>query len=241
MKNRVYESNPEDKESLEILKAEIADFENLILMREIAEIISHEIRNPMTTVRGFLQMFIQKPSLAENKEYLKMMIEELDDVNSIISGFLAVNEGAERHIRLCDLNLIIKSIFPLIQAKANQEGKSVQIYLQDIPDILLSIEEIRHLILKMCRNSFEAMDSNGILVISTRQEEDKVVLVIQDEGKGIDPEILEKLGTPFLTNKEMGIGLNLSVCYRIAKRHEALIEVNSSQKGTVFIVRFKIP
>jgi signal transduction histidine kinase len=240
MKNIGYESNAEDRESLEILKEEIADFENLILIREIAEIISHEIRNPMTTVRGFLQMFMQKPSLAENKEYLKLMIEELDNVNSQISGFLAVNKGEERHFQLCDLNLIIKTIFPLIQAQANKERKNVHIYLHDIPEILVNIEEIRHLILKMCRNSLEAMDRNGILVISTRLEVDKVVLVIQDEGKRIDSDIFKNFSTSF-TTKEMGISLDLAVCYRIAKRHGVLIEVNSSQKGAVFIVKFKTP
>lgn len=229
----------EDKVRLDHLKEEIAHFENLILISEMAEIISHEIRNPMTTVRGFLQMFIHKPSLAKNRDCLEMMIEELDGVNSIINGLLAVNGGVDRRLQPYDLNQIIKSIVPLIQAMANKEEKFFKTKLQSIPKTDLDIKEIRHLILILSRNSFEAMSKEGTLSITTRQEGPYVVLEIEDNGKGIDPIVLEKIGTPFLTTKDKGTGLGLSVGYSICKRHDAEIEVKTSQKGTVFTIKFK--
>lgn len=239
MKNKVCAPKSED-ERLKILRDEIELFENLILSREVAEIISHEIRNPMTTVRGFLQMFMQKPSLAQNQDYLQMMIEELDELNSTISIFLAVSKGVEHQKELWNLNRIIESISPLIQTIAREEEKVFLTDLQQIPDLFLNMKEIRHLILKMSRNSYQAMNRNGILTISTRCEEESIILEIKDQGKGIEPEVLERLGTPFLTTKEMGKGLGLAVCYRIAKRHGASIEVNSSKEGTIFRIRFKI-
>lgn len=239
MKNKVCAPKSED-ERLKILRDEIDLFENLIRSREVAEIISHEIRNPMTTVRGFLQMFMQKPSLAQNQDYLQMMIEELDDLNLTISIFLAVSKGVEHPKELWNLNEIIESISPLIQTIAREEEKVFLTDLHQIPDLFLNMKEIRHLILKMSRNSYQAMNRNGILTISTRCEEGSIILEIKDQGKGIEPEVLERLGTPFLTTKEMGKGLGLAVCYRIAKRHGASIEVNSSKEGTIFRIRFKI-
>lgn len=240
MEKRINKLKNADKEELEELKEEIAHFENLILIGEMAQIIGHEIRNPMTTVRGFLQMFMKKPSLANNQEYLQLMIDELDDINAMISGILTVNKMVEGHKQYGDLNQIINSVSPLIQDIAVREGKNFEKNLKAIPGLELNIKEIRHLILKMSRNALEAMDRNGTLVISTKTEKDNVVLEIKDDGKGIDPEVLDMLGTPFLKTKDMGTGLGLFVCYNIVKRHEADIEVNSSQKGTVFTIKFKI-
>lgn len=228
----------ERKMSLEILKDEISDFENAMLMSEMAKIMSHEIRNPMTTVRGFLQMFMYKPSLALNHEYLQVMIDELDSVNSLISNFLSVGEGLDDEFIWYDLNQIIASIAPLMQIIGQKEDKFLQINLQDIPQLFLNMKEIRYLILIMCRNSYDAMEAGGTVTILTRLKEEHVILEIQDEGKGIEPKILDKLGTPFITTKPKGTGLGLSFCYNICKRHEAAIAVETGQKGTKFTIRF---
>ncbi len=246
MKNKVSEigfndTEKLDEDKLDILKDEIASFEILMLVSEIAEIISHEIRNPMTTVRGFLQMFLHKPSLATNKEYLQMMIEELDGVNAIIGGFLTVNGGLDSKVELYDLNEIITSIIPLVQAMAEKEGKFLETNLEVLPKIMIRMKEIRHLILIMCRNSLDAMEKGRSVIISTAVHDQRVILKIKDEGRGINPEVLELIGSPFLTTKERGTGLGLSVAYSICKRHEAQIEVYTSQKGTVFTIEFKIP
>lgn len=231
----------EDRDKLASLKIEIAQIENLILIGELAEIISHEIRNPMTTVRGFLQIFLEKPSLATNPDFLKLMIEELDSVNSIISGFLSVSESAERTTELHSLNNIIKLISPLIRVIGTNEEKYFEVDLNEIPEIYININEIRYLIFNMCRNAYEAMDKGGTLTISTKMEENWVLLEIRDEGKGIDPIVLGKLGTPFITTKEKGTGLGLSVCYSIVKRHNASIQVKTNDLGTSFTIRFVIP
>jgi len=112
---------------------------------------------------------------------------------------------------------------------------------KDIPDLLLDGNEIRQLILNLTRNGLEAMShvTNGTLTIKTYLDSDEIVLSVQDQGKGIKPNILAKLGTPFFTTKKNGTGLGLSVCYKIAAHHSATIKVETNLGGTTFFVRFK--
>ncbi|MBC2724182.1 MAG: hybrid sensor histidine kinase/response regulator, partial [Desulfosporosinus sp.] len=139
-----------------------------------------------------------------------------------------------------NLNTIVNALKPLILADAKHHKMTAIIEISDVPDFSLNSKEIRQIILNLCRNALEAMAPGGRLVIKTYLENDQVVLSIQDQGKGINPEILKKLGTPFLTDKENGNGLGLSICYSIAARHNAAIEVSTSSKGTMFFVKFKL-
>lgn len=108
----------------------------------------------------------------------------------------------------------------------------------DIDAIYYNDKEIRQLILNLVRNGLEAMDSAGIITLKTYTEDDKTILAVQDTGTGIPKEVLDKLGTPFVTTKTAGTGLGLSICYRIAERHGAKIEVTTSSEGTTFFVKF---
>lgn len=218
---------------------EIAHLDRLHLIGEMAAGIGHEIRNPMTTVRGFLQMLENKDECAKYKEYYALMIEELDRANSIISEFLSLAKNKAVNLKAQNLNSIIEALSPLIIADAMVHDKFVKVELGNIPDILQDEKEIRQLILNLVRNGLEAMSPGGNLTIRTLTDDEDVVLSVQDQGKGIDPEVLEKIGTPFFTTKEQGTGLGLAVCYSIAARHNATIKVETGSMGTTFLVGFR--
>ncbi|KJS87824.1 MAG: hypothetical protein JM58_02975 [Peptococcaceae bacterium BICA1-8] len=95
------------------------------------------------------------------------------------------------------------------------------------------------LILNLVRNSIEAMKARGKLTITTSLENNKVILKVRNQGKGISPHIMEKLGTPFFTTKENGTGLGLTVCRSIVAKHKADLSIDTSINGTIVIVRFK--
>lgn len=221
------------------MEQEMSRLERLNLVGEMAASIGHEVRNPMTTVRGFLQMLGRRSENSPNAEYFTLMIEELDRANGIISEFLSLAKNKPVDRKMCSLNAIVKTLHPLIKADAILTNKEVYINLGDISELYLDEKEIRQLILNLVRNGLEAMSPQTKLVIRTYREGDEVVLAVTDEGPGIVPEILEKLGTPFLTTKEKGTGLGLAVCYSIADRHNATIVPDTSPKGTTFYVRFK--
>ncbi|MEQ8176681.1 MAG: ATP-binding protein, partial [Syntrophomonadaceae bacterium] len=161
--------------------------------------------------------------------------------NSIISGFLSLAKEKAAEVAEENLNRIIQSIAPLIQAEAIIDNKLVQLELSDIPNLELSQNDIRQLILNLVRNALEASDPGQKITLRTIQEEGHVIFSVEDEGCGIEPHILEKLGTPFLTTKENGTGLGLVVCYNAAEKHGASIKVVSNNEGTKFSVWFKVP
>lgn len=221
------------------LKNEMARLERLNLIGEMAAGIGHEVRNPMTTVRGFLQMLGSKEDCARYKDYYNLMIEELDRANSIITEFLSLAKNKPVNLEVQNLNSIVKALSPLITADATNSDIGVIVELGDIPDLLLNEKEIRQLILNLVRNGLEAMSPGGYLTIRTFTDGKEVVLAAKDQGRGIEADLLEKIGTPFFTTKDYGTGLGLAVCYSIAARHNATIKVETSSEGTTFYARFK--
>lgn len=221
------------------LEKEIARFDRLNLIGEMSAGISHEIRNPLTTVRGFLQLLHEKEVSTNLKSYYDLMITELDRANSIITEFLSLAHHKAINLKKNNLNDILGALYPLILADALKNNKNIILQQQEIPEILVDEKEIRQLILNLVRNGFEAMDPGGNLTVSTTQIKQEVVLTIQDQGKGIDAKLQDKIGTPFFTTKDDGTGLGLAVCYSIANRHNAVLDFESSKEGTTFFVRFK--
>lgn len=220
------------------MEKEIARLDRLRAIGEMAASIGHEIRNPMTTVRGFLQVLGDKEGCMEYKEYFDLMIEEMDSANSIVAEFLTLARDKAVYPTMQNLNLIVKAIFPLAAADAKKFDKQIILELQDIPDLLVDAKEMRQLILNLTRNGLEAMGSGGKLHIRTYRHENEVILSVEDEGKGIEPEVLDKIGTPFFTTKEQGTGLGMAICYSIAERHNAIININTGKKGSAFSVHF---
>ena len=223
------------------LETEMARLDRLNLIGEMAASIGHEIRNPMTAVRGFLQMLGSKPEYRSDSTYFELMIEELDRANSIITEYLGMAKDKIVDLQANSLDGIITALHPILMSDANLREMIVRMELSNPPRIRVDEREIRQLIMNMARNGMEAMSGGGMLTIGTRLEDKGVVLYIKDEGHGLDPVLIEKLGTPFLTTKENGTGLGLAVCYSIAARHHARIDCETGPGGTTFYVRFPLP
>jgi len=218
---------------------EFIRLERLNVIGEMAAGIGHEVRNPMTTVRGFLQFLSSKPKYSHDQEYFTLMIEELDRANSTITEYLTLSKHQAVERTTINLNAIITRLLPLITADAIMQNKNIIISTEEIPELLLDEKQICQLILNLVRNGLEAMSPGGKLTIRTLIDHSEVILAIQDEGKGIESHLLDKIGTPFFTTKDSGTGLGLSVCYSIAARHNAKITLETTSSGTIFFIRFK--
>ncbi|MTI79693.1 MAG: response regulator [Firmicutes bacterium] len=218
---------------------QMARLDRLNIVGEMAAGISHEVRNPITTVRGFLQMMGGKKEYQKDKNYFNLMIEELDRANSIITEFLSIGKNNPTEMKVQNLNEIVKTLSPLLQADAFEQNNYLELILNDIPDLPLNSKEIRQVILNLVRNGLEAMPrSGGKLTISTYLEKGNVVLMIEDEGNGMKPEVLENLGTPFYTTKDNGTGLGLATCFGICSRHNAKVDIKTGSEGTKFKITF---
>ena len=213
--------------------------DRLNIIGEMAAGIAHEVRNPMTTVRGLLQFMGSKREFSNHEEKFNLMIDEIDRANSIITEFLSLAKNKAMDFTESNLNDIIRDLHPLLMADALRNNCELKASLGNIPTVFLDKNSIRQLILNMMRNGLDAMPTGGLIHISTEWNGEKVLLSIKDHGIGIALEDREKLGTPFFTTKDNGTGLGLAVCHRIVQRHGAILSVNSELgKGTVFTVAF---
>jgi len=219
-------------------KKEEERFQTLQFASQVASGVAHEIRNPLTTISGLLQLMAKKKEVGHLKEYVDMVMAELQRVNHIIDDFLSLGRTSPYSLKLQNLEQLIKDTYPLLYTYALEYGKEVQLNLSTVPDLPLDSAEIRCLIVHLARNGLEAMSGKGRLIIETYLDGENVVLAFRDEGMGIPLDIQDKLGRPFFTTKDKSAGLGLAKCFSIAKRHGAQIRINTDQQGTVVYVIF---
>ena len=217
---------------------ELARLERLNMVGEMAAGIAHEVRNPLTTVRGFLQLLDSKDKTKHHHEFFELMIQELDRANLIITDFLSLAKEKSADFTLINITNIVKSLVPLLSADALNQDKEISLELEVVPDFQGNENELRQLLLNLARNGLEAMQVGSTLTIQTLNLENRIILRVCDQGGGVDPMIFEKLGTPFLTTKERGTGLGLAICQSIAARHNAVINFESNRTGTTVTVKF---
>lgn len=220
------------------MENEMTRLAQLNLVGEMAASIAHEIRNPMTTVRGYLQLLKEVDKYTDEVDSFNLMIEELDRANSIITEFLSLAKNKMVEIKSVNINIILKNVYPLMLANAMMQDKMISLNLTDIPDLLLDEQEIRQLILNLINNALESIRAGKAVFVSTYTSEGQVILAVRDQGEGIKKEIFERLGTPFFSTKEGGTGLGLAVCYGIASRYNARIEIDTGPRGSTFYVCF---
>nr|WP_255654639.1 ATP-binding protein [Cohnella sp. REN36] len=231
-----------DMTELQRLKDEVDKMERLSLVGQMAASITHEIRNPMAVIRGFVQLLNERSPPAQ-QSYFRIVLEELDRANAIINDFLSLAQNRIVEKEMCSLHDVLNDMMPLIWADANMRGQTVELDLCEMTGPLeLNVKEIKQLVLNLARNGMEAMNDKGVLRIATEDLEDRVLVRVSDEGVGIPPEKLERLFEPFFTTKAQGTGLGLALCLSIVERHHGKIHVESTVgEGTTFLVSFCKP
>lgn len=220
------------------LEQELFRLDRLNIVGQMAANIGHEIRNPLTTVRGYLQVMSRKQEFEKYGDNFRLLLDELDRANALITEYLSLSKNRLTDQQPRNLNTIVESLFPLILADAAMTNHVVRIELGELPELPLDEKEIRQLLLNLVRNGLEAMEPGKTLTIRTCADDNAVILAVRNEGAEIPPEILEKLGIPFFTTKEKGTGLGLAICYSIANRHRAKITIDTGPQGTTFSVVF---
>ncbi|RUT31548.1 PAS domain S-box protein [Paenibacillus zeisoli] len=225
---------------LEALRTELFNADRLSLVGQMAAGITHEIRNPMAVVRGFLQLMKEK-SPTSLDHYYRIVMDELDRANSIISDFLSLAQSRSVNKEECHLHDIIHELSPLLWADANLRGQSIELKLaENLPRLKLNTKEIKQVILNLSRNAMEAMEEKGQLTLETHTTPEGVELLVTDTGPGISPAKQEKMFQPFFTTKTQGTGLGLALCLSIIERHNGKISVESEEgRGTTFSVLFR--
>ena len=217
---------------------EIARLDRLSLASQLAGGIGHEVRNPLTTIRGFLQLFCLREDLASYKEQFELLIGALDRMNETITEFLTLARNHPVELTATDINAVVVATLSLVGADARQVSCVVKIELQAVPKIAARERAIRQVLGNLVRNALEASTPGGVVTVSTAQVDGRVVLSVSDKGTGIPAAVRAQIGTPFFTTKPEGTGLGLTVCQAIALQHGAALTFDSGEGGTTFSMSF---
>lgn len=210
--------------------------EQLEIISQTAFRITHEIRNPLTVVKGYIQLLQNKKDYHKDRRVFDTIIGEIDRANSILSDFLTLGRPREVNLKMYNLNAVLSEILPVAKAAIARANCTLAYNLAPLPDTRLDNHQIRQVVWNLIKNSIEAMPDSGQINIQTFTKENLVVMAISDQGPGIPEEVLGKLGTPFCTTKKKGTGLGLAICYSIVKAHQGKLEVQTSPKGTTFYI-----
>ncbi|BFH59525.1 PAS domain-containing sensor histidine kinase [Paenibacillus azoreducens] len=215
--------------------------EKLTIIGELAASIAHEIRNPLTSLKGFIQ-FLQ-PALSENSLYTDVMLSELDRINFIVSELLVLAKPQNLDMKPMLLHGIIENVIELLQPELSSRNIIISTNFTNPPVTINSVEnQLKQAFFNIIKNSLEAISANGEIGIQTKLLSDNEVLIrLSDNGCGISQELLPRLGEPFYTTKEKGTGLGLLVSNKIIKDHQGSINITSEiKKGTIVDITLPI-
>lgn len=209
--------------------------EKLALLGELSARAAHEIRNPLTVIRGFLTFMKETISEREKEKYqIPLLLRELDRINGIIEEMLLTAKPSAPMVTEAYMEDIVREILPLFQQTSPQLQWHIR--LERIP-LLIDPKQMTQVLYNLLRNSIEAMKGHGTISIYSRVDHDRYEMYIEDSGNGIPKEIQPTLFDPFITTKESGTGLGLTIVKRIVENHGGTIELyKSNEKGTTFLL-----
>lgn len=221
---------------------EMMYLDKLTMIGQLTASIAHEIRNPLSTVRGFIQFLSQETKDEQFKQFSSLILEELDRTNSIITNYLQMAKPEEFQLTTVPLHQIISDCVQLMRPFASYSN--VLIEIDNLKPIYVRGDEqhLKQAIMNVIKNGIEAIDDQGLIKIGMAEDPFKniVDLTVSDSGKGMTTQQLKQIGLPFYTTKSKGTGLGSMVTNKIIREMKGIIEYESEiNKGTT--VKISLP
>ncbi len=214
--------------------------EKLAIAGQLAVGVAHEIRNPLTSLKGFVHLM--KNGESGNIKYLDVMTSELNRIELIVSEMLVLAKPQAISFKMKDLNDIMQDVIALIEPQANMNNIEIDLK-NDLQNVLVECDEnqLKQVFINTLKNALEAMPNGGKINVWIKQMEDRILVRIVDYGCGIPKERMSKLGEPFYTTKEKGTGLGLMISHKIIENHQGCMNIDSEvDKGTVVDIMLPI-
>ncbi len=218
-----------------------SEVQKLELVGTMAASTAHEIRNPLTGVKGLIQLLGEKYTDPEDNYYFEVIDSELTRINEIVSELLILGKPTTQLTNLVNMTEVLNGMKPLIISEGNSHNAEC-VWLLPVEPLMVQCakDQIKQVILNIAKNSFESLERPGTIKIKLYTLMDECRLEISDNGKGIPDEELEKIFLPFYTSKETGTGLGLVICKRIISSFGGTIQIESKESlGT--LVKISLP
>ncbi|GGB64906.1 PAS domain-containing sensor histidine kinase [Fictibacillus barbaricus] len=207
--------------------------EKLSVLGELAAGVAHEIRNPLTSLKGFTKLLTDADDVIR-LEYLRIMESELNRINDIVGELMLVAKPQAVSFEHTNIQELIYSVVRLLETQAIMRNIQIWVNISDHIPLVYGVEnQLKQLFINLLKNAIESMDKDGEIHIKISARNDSVVIDLKDQGCGIPAERLKTLGEPFYTTKEKGTGLGLMVCFKIIEEHRGAIQFSSVEnEGT---------
>ena len=214
--------------------------EKLSVVGELSASVAHEIRNPLTSLKGFVQLLQMEDD--KHQDYYQIMLDELNRINHIVGELLLLAKPQHLKYTKSAIQKLLKDVISLLSVEATLYNVQIEF---DFPkeDIILECEpnQLKQLFINLIKNSIEASKSDSKIWISLKlTEHETIAISVKDTGSGISKERLQKMGEPFYSSKEKGTGLGLTVSYKIVQSHNGNI-VFESELGLGTTVNITLP
>lgn len=211
-------------------------------LSQMAASMAHEVRNPMASVLGFLQLLREsRPDDVKVVGYTDVMLDEIRRVNEIITEYLSMSKVSVASWELLDLETIVKEMSLLLEGETNFHSLQLQIKTEPI-SIYGDVRRIKQVLLNVAKNAIEATPSGGTIGIVVKGSRQNAIVEISDTGTGMSLHTQEQIFQPYFTTKAEGTGLGLAVCREIVEQHGGTITVTSKEGvGTLFTLAFPLP
>ncbi|MBZ9535091.1 PAS domain S-box protein [Cytobacillus oceanisediminis] len=210
--------------------------DKLAAVGQLAAGVAHEIRNPLTSIKGYAEFLSMDETEKDRQEYFDIILDEIERVNSIVEEFMLLSKPTVSVLERKPLLPIIDNVVSILDYQLRKSKiKLNRIYEE--PNLFVECDEnkLKQVFLNFIKNAVEAMPNGGSIEITVKREDEDITIMIKDSGIGMSKEQIKKLGEPFFTTKKDGNGLGLMVSFKIIENLNGKVYIDSEQnKGTSF-------
>ncbi len=232
--------NSRDVTELRQTEERLRRTDKLSVVGELSASVAHEIRNPLTSLKGLVQLLQMEDE--KHQLYYQIMIDELNRINHIVSELLLLAKPQQIKYTEADLQGILHDVISLLKTEASLHNIQIEFQVLSHP-VMIECEpnQLKQLFINIVKNAIEASAAGDVVNITLQSADNNITVVVKDQGVGISKELLERIGEPFYSSKEKGTGLGMTVSFKIVQSHNGTIKFRSEpDKGTEVIVQLPI-
>ena len=232
----------QDLREIKELRDRTARSERLAAVGSLAAGVAHEIRNPLSSIRGFAQLFMKKFSLESREyEYARVMVKEVERLNRVISALLDFARPKKPDVRPVNVKALVDHALQVIHEDLERKQVTIENRCANEASVQADPDQLIQVLLNLFLNAVDSLDTGGLLRVEADVDEDTMEIRVVDNGEGMDPETLKQIFDPFFTTKDRGMGLGLAVAHRIMEDHGGSLGARSSPgKGSTFFLRLPV-